>query len=114
LPGPASGPALHADSLQVDQAMLLTGGFTATGTGEEGAARLTSARIGGELNCDGATLRNHSGPGLRASRLQVDGDMYSPAAAIGRRLPCTYRSFGSREFGRLARWGGWCSLRGPA
>jgi hypothetical protein len=70
------GPALHAHGLQVGQGMFLIEGFTATGSGEDGAVRLTGAHIGGELNCAGATLRNDSGPGLRAYRLQVDGDMY--------------------------------------
>ena len=41
-----------------------------------GAVRLPGAHIGGSLHCDGATLGNDSGPGLRAFRLQVDQDMY--------------------------------------
>jgi hypothetical protein len=69
-----SGPALQADGLQVDQAMLLRG-FAATGAGDGGAVDLTGARIGGSLDCAGASLQNDSGPGLRAYRLQVDGDM---------------------------------------
>ena len=71
-----SGPALRADMLQVDQAMLLTRGFTATGAGADGAVWLSGAHIGGSFQCAGAILRNVSGPGLRAFRLQVDGDMY--------------------------------------
>ena len=71
-----NGPALHAHGLQVGQGMFLSEGFTATGAGKEGAVRLTSAHIGGELNCGEATLRNDSGPGLRAYRLQVDEDIY--------------------------------------
>jgi hypothetical protein len=43
-----SGPALAAGSLQVDQDVLLTGGFTATGGGELGAVRLAGAHIGGQ------------------------------------------------------------------
>lgn len=72
----ASGAALYADSLQVAQAMLLDGGFTATGAGQDGAVRMPGVHIGGSFQCDGAILRNDSGPGLRAFRLQVDGDMY--------------------------------------
>jgi hypothetical protein len=72
----SSGPALHAHGLQVRQGMFLRKGFIAIGAGEEGAVRLTSAHIGGELACDRATLANDSGPGLRAYRLQVDGDVY--------------------------------------
>ena len=82
-----SGPALVADGLQVDQAMFLRGGFTATGAGEDGAVRLAGAHIGGQLDCAGAILRNDSGPALYADSLQVGQDMYlttgspPPAAA---------------------------------
>jgi len=71
-----SGPALSADALQVDQAIFLRGGFTATGSGDHGAVRLLSAHIGGSLDCDGASLCNNSGPALRASSLQVGQGMY--------------------------------------
>ena len=70
-----SGPALNASSLQVDQAMFLIGGFTATGAGADGAVSLVSAHIGGQLRCKGASLRNDSGPALNASSLQVDQAM---------------------------------------
>jgi hypothetical protein len=73
--GNDSGPALHADNLQVGQDMYLRG-FTATGSGEDGAVRLPGARIGGNLECDGARLRNDSGPALAADGLQVGQDMY--------------------------------------
>jgi hypothetical protein len=71
-----SGPALHADSLQVDQDMLMRDGFTATGGGDLGAVRLSGAHIGGSLECDGASLRNDSGPALYADRLKVDQSMF--------------------------------------
>jgi hypothetical protein len=71
-----SGPALRADSLQVDQDVVLTGGFTATGGGADGAFRLPGARIGGSLECDGAQLRNDSEPALYGDRLQVDQSMF--------------------------------------
>jgi len=98
-----SGPALHAHGLQVGQDMFLFEGFTATGAGKEGAVRLTSARIGGELNCDGATVRNDSGPGLRAFRLQVDGDMYLTGgfAATGSKDRGAVRLTGARIGGSL-------------
>jgi hypothetical protein len=67
-----SGPALVADSLQVDQGMFLCDGFTATGSGDGGAVRLTGARIGGNLECVRAELRNASGPALYAESLQAD------------------------------------------
>ena len=72
----SSGPALNANGLQVDQAMFLRGGFTATGTGESGAVGLASAHIGGQLSCEGASLVNGSGPALNANSLQVDQAMF--------------------------------------
>ena len=74
--GNKSGPALHADSLQVDQHMFLRSGFTATGTGQNGAVRLRSAHIGGQLSCIAATLSNDSGPALIANSLQVGQAMH--------------------------------------
>ena len=68
-----SGPALFANGLQVDQGMYLTRGFAATGSGALGAVRLVGALIGGQLSCDGAKLRNDSGPALVAAGLQVSG-----------------------------------------
>ena len=56
--------------------MYLTGGFTATGSGEDGAVRLPNAHIGGNLDCTGARLGNDSGPALSADNLQVGQDMY--------------------------------------
>ena len=67
-----SGPALNADSLQVDQGMLLTGGFTATGAGESGAVNLLGAHVGSQLFCTGVSLRNDSGPALNANSLRAD------------------------------------------
>jgi hypothetical protein len=71
-----SGPALHADGLQVAQAMFLRDGFTATGSGDDGAVRLGGAHISGQVDCTGAQLRNDSGPALFAYGLRVDQDMF--------------------------------------
>ena len=53
-----------------------SGGFTATGSGEDGAIRLLGARIGGQLDCSGAQLRNNSGPALVADSLQADQSLF--------------------------------------
>ncbi len=74
--GNDSGPALAADGLQVGQDMYLGRGFTATGSGQDGAVRLLGAHIGSMLDCTGATLGNESGPALAADGLQVGQDMY--------------------------------------
>ncbi|WP_143202746.1 hypothetical protein [Amycolatopsis sp. CB00013] len=71
-----SGPALSATNLQVDQDVVLSEGFSATGTGEGGAVRLYAARIGGQLHCSGATLGSSHGSALDAILLQVDQDVY--------------------------------------
>jgi len=61
-----SGPALHADTLRVDRAVDLRGGFRAIG-----AVQLVDAHFG-LLDCDGARLENASGPALWADGLRVD------------------------------------------
>jgi hypothetical protein len=66
-----SGPALMADGMQVGQGTYLSGGFTATGAGADGAVRLTAAHIGLFLDCAGAVLRNDSGPALSADGMHV-------------------------------------------
>ena len=71
-----SGPALSADSLQVDQSLFLVGGFTATGSCKGAAVNLNAAHIGGMLLCSGAELRNDSGPALSAYNLQVDQSLF--------------------------------------
>jgi hypothetical protein len=66
-----SGPALYASNLEVGQAMLLRGGFTAIGTGAIATVRLVAASVGSNLECDRASLHNDSGPALHADGLQV-------------------------------------------
>lgn len=66
-----SGPALFADGLRVDLSMFLRRRFIAKGAGDAGAVRLVGARIGGQLSCDGARLRNETGPALLADSLTV-------------------------------------------
>ena len=70
-----SGPALIATSMQVGQDMVLSGGFSASGSSSDGAVNLTGARIGGQLTTSGAELRNDSGPALSAAHLEVDHNM---------------------------------------
>jgi len=71
-----TGPALHADGLQADQNVSLSGGFQAIGAGEDGAVRLLDAHAGGQLDCTGATIRNDTGPALHAESLQVDHGVF--------------------------------------
>src|SRR5262249_60437737 len=70
---PAPSPPPHpAAGRPVAQSVFLRGGSTAPGHGDRGAVRLTGARIGGQLDCTGAHLRNDSGPALTAGSLQVN------------------------------------------
>ena len=48
--------------------MFLRRRFTAIGGGKLGAVRLTAAHIGNQLACNGAKLRNDTGPALNANR----------------------------------------------
>ena len=101
-----SGPALLADGLQVGQDMFLRGGFTATGSGDDRRGPPGRRPHRRQLDCDGARLRNDSGPALIADGLQVgqgmflrggftatgagdDGAVRLPGAHIGGSLDCT-------------------------
>jgi hypothetical protein len=96
------GPALYADGLQVGQDMSLTDGFTAVGSGDGGAVRLAGARVGGQLDCAGATVSNDSGPALYADGLNVDQAMYLRGfAAIGGGGAGAVRLPGARVGGQL-------------
>jgi hypothetical protein len=118
-----SGPALVADSLHVDQDMVLRDGFTATGSGDDGAIGLAGAHIGGHLYCTGANLRNDSGPALDAYSLQVGlgmhlfggftatassalGAVNLTGAHIGARLLCDGASLRNDSGPALAAYGG--------
>jgi hypothetical protein len=99
-----TGPALHTDTLRVDQDVYLWG-FKAVGAGELGAVRLPGAHLGGLLDCTGARIRNNRGPALAADRLQADRDVFLrgfkavgagaggavrlPGAHLGGLLDCT-------------------------
>jgi hypothetical protein len=69
--GNTAGPALDADGLQADHSVFLSDGFTATSTSGKGTVRLIGTRIGGQLNCGGASLTNTVGPALNADDLVV-------------------------------------------
>jgi hypothetical protein len=72
-----SGPALVADGLQVGQDMNLCGGFTATGSGGDGAVRLVGA-----VSCIGCMIRVlWAGGG--------DGSWADRGACRGRRQGCS-------------------------
>jgi hypothetical protein len=71
-----SGPALTVDGLQVGQAMHLSDGFIAIGSGGLGAVRMVAAHIGATFDCIGAELRNDSGSALCADGLQVGQAVY--------------------------------------
>lgn len=92
-----SGPALHLDGSQLESDVLLQQ-LTAVGASGRGAVRLLGARIGGAFACDGAVLRNESGPALEAERLQVDGDVL---------LRDEFVATGVSETGALCLAGGW-------
>lgn len=71
-----SGPALTADNVRVERGLLPRDGFTATGTGEDGAVRLLGADVGAALDFTGASLRNDTGPALICDSIHVRLDMF--------------------------------------
>ncbi|MGH3934894.1 MAG: hypothetical protein ACRDS1_07970 [Pseudonocardiaceae bacterium] len=68
----ASGPALHGEHLHVEGNVVLCGDFTAHG---DGAVWLRWARVGGWLDCSGATITNAAGPALMAGAMHVAGSV---------------------------------------
>lgn len=71
-----AGPALDGDGLQVDGGVFLSEGFRGIGHGQDGAVRLSGARITGPLSLRNAALKNKSGPAFIGYRLQVEGSLY--------------------------------------
>ncbi|WP_372667998.1 hypothetical protein [Amycolatopsis kentuckyensis] len=65
-----------ANGLHLDGDLLLRDGFTCSGVDPLGAVRLLSARIGGNLELDGARLSHQTGPALAAELLRVDGSLF--------------------------------------
>jgi len=66
---------LSGEELRVDNSISLAGSVVGADT-TDSAIYLLGARIGGQLLCSGATLRNPSGPALAADRLQIDGNVF--------------------------------------
>ncbi|WP_406514577.1 hypothetical protein OG851_43500 (plasmid) [Streptomyces sp. NBC_00161] len=103
--GPAptndTGPALHADGLQVDSNALLAG-LTAIGHAAVGTVRLMGAHITGLLDLRGAELTNHFGPALHADRLQVDSNaLLAGLTATGHGKDGGVRLLGAHITGQL-------------
>jgi hypothetical protein len=76
----SDAPALHADGIQVDGAVFLSGGFQANGAGPLGVIRLVGAHISGPLVCVNGRAR-HDGGGLdldlhnaRVGQVDLDRD----------------------------------------
>lgn len=69
------GPALVCDGLAVDQHTVF-GGSRISGSAALGAARFPGAHVGGQLQCNGATIVNTNGPALNCDGLVVDQDAY--------------------------------------
>jgi hypothetical protein len=67
-----SKPALCADELRTDAGVSVEGSTIRACT-IDGAMRMNGARIGGQLDCSGATSSNPSGLALHGERLHVDG-----------------------------------------
>jgi hypothetical protein len=64
------------DATRLNCSVLVLDGARVIGHAKGGAVLLSGAHIGGSLECDGAELRNDSGPALYADRLQVDQSMF--------------------------------------
>jgi hypothetical protein len=100
-------PGLNAAGMRCRGSVDLSDGFTANGE-----VRLLGVRIGGQLDCTGATFRNPGQIALSADVLTVDqgmfcrtpftaeGEVRLPGARIGGQLDCTGATF--RNPGKIA------------
>lgn len=70
----ASEPALYADELRTDAGVSFEGSTFLACTAE-GAVRMNGARIGGQLDCSGATITNSAGPALHGERLKISDNV---------------------------------------
>jgi hypothetical protein len=66
-----SKPALYADELWTDSGVSFEGSTILANTADA-AVRMNGARIGGQLNFSGATIRNPLGPAVNADALQAE------------------------------------------
>ena len=71
----STGPAFNGEDMTVKGAAFLDQGFKASGAGDQGAVRLASASITGQLSLGGATLENKSGQALAADLLTAKSDL---------------------------------------
>lgn len=67
-----SGPAVQGEHLHVEGNVILRGDFTAQANG---AVWLRWARVGGWLDCCGATIISASGPAISVAAMQVAGSV---------------------------------------
>ncbi|MFD9703139.1 hypothetical protein [Lentzea sp. NPDC059081] len=68
-------PALLADRLTVTGGLFLRYGFTAVSL-EQRTVRLPGARIGGNVECDGAMLTSAHGPALHAEDIRIERNLF--------------------------------------
>lgn len=76
-----TGPALNTTNLVVDSNMYLDDAEL-SGHGDEGALRLSGARLGGLLVLDGVDVANTSGPAVRADGVHVDSELNLHGARV--------------------------------
>ncbi len=69
-----TGPAINTTNVTVDTNVLLAHAEV-TGSGDNGAVRMSGLRAGGLLVLDSADIRNPSGPGVRADGAHVGGEL---------------------------------------
>jgi hypothetical protein len=71
-----AGPVLVADGMHVSGNLSMAGGFEATASGNVAAVSLLGVRVDGELDLEGALIRNQSGAALMANNLQVSATVF--------------------------------------
>ena len=108
-----TGPAVIADNLTADSDVRLTGQFT--GSSDLGTVRLSGAHLGGQLDCEGGTFTNDTGPALYADNLTTDNNVYLAGQFTGSGPLGTVRLLGAHLGGELTCEGGrFANSTGPA
>jgi hypothetical protein len=111
-------PTVLAEQLRTRGDLRLDKDFSVSG-----GVELTSAHIGGQLDCTGGHFANPNGSALSADGLTVDGGMFCregfsatgevrlPGAHIGLQLDCTDGHFSNPNGSALNLWG--ATVAGP-
>jgi hypothetical protein len=113
-PDDAGGGSHDVAALMLDE-LRVTHGVSFVRSEVTGAVHLLGANIGGQLNCDGGTFTNDTGPALSADGLTTNSDVSLSGTFTGHSTHGTVRLLGATIGGQLDFSGGtFTNTTGPA